>query len=71
MDNLFFKLIEEAHDVAVLANALAMNANFDSQYNDCMRDKLPELHRQLHDFQQTLFNAVRHQTVGEPWCRDV
>lgn len=71
MDKLFFKLIEEAHDVAALANALAMNANYNSQYEDCMRDKLPELHRQLHDCQQILFNAVRHQTAGEPWCRDV
>lgn len=71
MDKLFFKLIEEAHDVAVLANALAMNANYNSQYEDCMREKLPVLYRQLHDCQQAFFNAVRHQTVGEPWCRDV
>lgn len=66
MNRLFFKLIEEAHDVAVLANALAMNANYDSQYEDCIRDKLPELHRQLHDCQQALFHAVSNQIVCKP-----
>lgn len=66
MNRLFFKLIEEAHDVAVLANALAMNANYDSQYEDCIRDKLPELHRQLHDCQQALFQAVSNQIVSKP-----
>lgn len=71
MNRQFFKLIQEAHDVAVLANALAMNANYDSQYDDCMRDILPELQRQLHDCQQAFFQAVRHQTAGEPWCKDV
>ena len=66
MNRLFFKLIEEAHDVAVLANALAMNANYDSQYENCIRDKLPELHRQLHDCQQALFQAVSNQMVCKP-----
>lgn len=71
MDRLFFKLIEELHDCAALANALAMNANYDVTYDERMTDKLGYLHKEAHKLQQLLFSAVRHQTVGEPWCRDL
>lgn len=70
MDRMFFKLIEELHDCAALANALAMNANYDAQYDECMKDKLEGLHKETHKVQQLLFNAVRHQTAGEPWCKE-
>ena len=71
MDRLFFKLIEELHDCAALANALAMNANYDAKYDECMKGKLDVLRREAHKLQQLLFSAVRHQTAGEPWCRDL
>ena len=69
MDRLFLKLIEELHDSAALANALAMNANLDAKYDKCMKDQLADLHKEAHRLQQLLFNAVLTQTAGEPWCK--
>lgn len=69
MDRLFFKLIEELHDCAALANALAMNANYDAKYDECMKDHLGFLHNEASKLQQLLFSAVRHQKTGEPLCR--
>lgn len=70
MDRMFFILIQELHDCATLANALALNANYDAMYDECMKDKLVDLHNEAHKLQQLLFSAVRHQTAGEPWCSE-
>lgn len=67
MDRLFFKIIEELHDSAALANSLAMNANYDAKYDECMKDKLADLHKEASKLQQLLFSAVLHQKAGEPW----
>lgn len=69
MDKRFFKVIEELHDCAALANAMAMNANYDQKYDDCMKEPLAQIMCQVHSTQQMLFRAVRLQTAGEPWCR--
>lgn len=67
MDRLFFKIIEELHDCAALANALAQNANYDAKYNECMKDHLADLHKEASKLQQLLFTALLHQKAGEPW----
>lgn len=71
MDRLFFKLIEQLVDCQQLANYLAMNANYDSQYGEVVKDELPILYKHAHVLQQCLFNAVRSQTAGEPWIKEV
>lgn len=71
MDRRFFKIIEELHDCAALANAMAMNANYDQQYDDRMKDALTQILEQVHSTQQMLFRAVRVQTAGEPWCKEL
>lgn len=71
MDRMFFKLIEELVDCQQLANAMAMNANYDKQYGEVVKDQLPTLYKQAHLLQQSLFNAVRIQTAGEPWIKEI
>lgn len=71
MDRMFFNLIEELVDCQQLANAMAMNANYDKQYGEVVKDELPILYKHAHSLQQFLFNAVRSQTAGEPWSREI
>lgn len=69
MDRLFFKIIEELHDSAELANALAMNANYNAKYEECMKDKLADLHKEAHKLQQLLHRAVSEQVTAEMWYK--
>ena len=71
MDRLYFKIIEEAHDVAALATSLAMNANYRQDVDEDTRPHLVELHKALSDVQQLLFRAVCHQMKNDPQERDI
>lgn len=71
MDRLYFKLIEEAHDVAALANSLAMNANYRQDVDEATRPRLAELHKAVSDVQQLLFRAVCRQMKNDPQERDI
>ena len=71
MDRLYFKLIEVSHDVAALANSLAMNANYRQDVDEETRPRLAELHKAVSDVQQLLFRAVCHQMSHDPQERDI
>lgn len=71
MDRLYFKLIEEAHDVAALANSLAMNANYRQDVDELTRPRLAELHKAVSDVQQLLFRAVCRQMKNDPQERNI
>lgn len=71
MDRLYFKIIEEAHDVAALANSLAMNANFRQDVDEKTRPCLVDLHKAISDVQQLLFRAVCRQMKNDPQERDI
>lgn len=71
MDRMYFKLIEEAHDVAALANSLAMNANYRQDVDEKTRPRLVELHKAVSDVQQLLFRAVCSQMSNDPQERDI
>ena len=71
MDRMFFKLIDQLVDCQSLANHLAMNANYDSQYGELVKDELPILYKHAHVLEQCLFNAVRRQTACEPTIKEI
>lgn len=71
MDRIIFKLIVELVDCQQLANSLAMNANYDSQCGEVVKDELPLLYNQVHSLRQCLFNSVNKQTAGEAWISEI
>lgn len=71
MDRMYFKLVEKAIEVASLANALAMNANYREDVDAATRPELRTLHQAASDLQQMLFKAVCRQMGNDPQERDI
>lgn len=71
MDRRYFKVLEELQECSTLATYMAMNANYDRKYDDCLKSALDDILQQVHSCQQMLFRATRLQTQGEPWIREV
>lgn len=71
MDRMYFKLAEKAIEVAGLANALAMNANYREDVDAATRPELRTLHKALSDAQQMLFRSVCRQMGNDPQEREI
>lgn len=71
MDRRYFKLIEKAHDIAQLANALAMNAAYRDDVDRQTRPYLVFLEQELENARKAVSDAVYRQMNHDPQERDV
>lgn len=71
MDRRYFKLIEKAHDIAQLANALAMNAAYREDVDSQTRPYLVFLDQELQKARNAVQDAVYRQMSHDPQERDI
>lgn len=67
MDRRFFDLIEKCEECAILANAMAGNANYSKDAESYSTPRLQDLCTMVSQVQQQLMYEVHSQTSHEPW----
>ena len=71
MDKRFFDLIEKCEECAILANAMARNANSDKDIESYSTVRLQDLLTIVSQVQQQLLYEVHSQTSHEPWDKEI
>lgn len=71
MDRLYFKLVEKCTDLVVMANSLAMNANFREDVDQETRKHLLQYYEAVEHARSVLFLAVSRQMKNDPTERDL
>ena len=71
MDRRFFDLIEKCQECAILANAMARNANYSKDAESYSTPRLQDLCTMVSQVQQQLMYEVHSQTSNEPWIREI
>lgn len=71
MDRLYFKLVEKCTDLVVMANSLAMNANFREDVDQETRKHLLQYYEAVETARSVLFRAVSRQMKNDPTERDL
>ena len=69
MDRRFFDLIEKCEECAILANAIARNANSSKDSETYITPRLQDLCTMVSKVQQLLLYEVRSQMIYEPWMQ--
>lgn len=71
MDRRFFDLIEKCEECAILANAMARNANYSKDAESYSTPRLQDLCTMVSHVQQQLMYEVHSQTSHEPWIQEI
>lgn len=71
MDRRFFDLIEKCQECAILANAMARNANYSKDAESYSTPRLQDLCTMVGQVQQQLMYEVHSQTSHEPWIQEI
>ena len=71
MDRRFYDLIEKCEECAILANAMARNANYSKDAEAYSTPRLQDLLTMVGQVQQQLMYEVHSQTSHEPWIQEI
>lgn len=71
MDRRFYDLIEKCEECAILANAMARNANYSKDAESYSTPRLQDLLTMVGQVQQQLMYEVHSQTSYEPWNQEI
>ena len=71
MDRRFYDLIEKCEECAILANAMARNANYSKDAESYSTPRLQDLLTMVGQVQQQLMYEVHSQTSHEPWIQEI
>lgn len=71
MDRRYYDLIEKCEECAILASAIAMNANYSKHAEAFSTPRLQDLLTMVGQVQQQLLYVVHSQTSHEPWVHEI
>lgn len=70
MDSLYFKIVEEATELAKNANYLAMNSNYRDDMDQAIGPFLPQIYEVVHSARDFITSALMRQRITDPNVRD-